>query len=299
MTKDLNRPLLGIFYACLAALMLASMNMFAKMLGDFYGPIDITFYRNIVAIILLLTGMAIFRKLYLIKTKRHLAHFIRSTVGTIGMFFCMWAVIIMPLSIATTFIFTAPLFVTLLSYPLLKEKVSLLRLSSVIIGFIGVYLITNPENNLSPMMIAVGLTAGFFNGVVAICLRWLGSTESSITTNSYFFIYGTILTILLMPFLGGEPPKAEAGWMIAGMGVVGLASLILKTEGFRYGSAALISPFSYTMIIWASIYDYLVWNNELTISVILGSVIIIGSNLFLLWREHRRGQLQKDILKVS
>jgi len=263
------------------------MNMFAKLLGSVHDPIEITFYRNLVALIILLGGLTLMGKLALIKTKRPKAQFVRSLVGTVGMLFSMWAVVIMPLTTATALLFTAPLFVVLLSYPLLKERVGLMRLSAVAVGFMGVLLIARPENDISLFQIAVGLTAGFLNGMVAICLRWLGNTESTATTNFYFLFYGLIGTSLAMPFIGDMPTQQTTPWIL-GLGIVGLLSLLLKTQGYRLGPAALISPISYTLMVWAILFDYFIWDTAPAIPVMIGALIIISSNIFILWRENRK-----------
>jgi drug/metabolite transporter (DMT)-like permease len=282
-----DHPIQGVAFALSAAIMLSTMNMFAKLLGEFYSPIEISFYRNIIAIVLLLGGLAVLGKLSLLKTKRPKAQFIRSIVGTIGMIFTMWTVTILPLTTATALIFTAPLFVVLMSYPLLKEPVGLMRLTAVAIGFLGVILIAQPENDVSLTDLMIGLIAGFLNGLVAICLRWLGNTESTATTNFYFLFYGLIGTSLAMPFIG-EMPTVETSPWIVGVGIVGLLSLLLKTQGFRLGPAALISPISYTMMIWAITFDYFIWNTVPNIAVTTGATIIISSNIFILWRENRK-----------
>jgi len=282
-SEHLNKPLAGIAYAATAAIMLASMNMFAKLLGDIFNPIEITFYRNIISIALLIFLVFLWKKLPLLyKTKRPYAQMLRAVIGSTGMFFCIWAVLLMPLSMATAFIFTAPLFVSVLSVIFLKEKMTVPKLLFTLIGFGGILLIARPEIEGEYWIILVGLAAGFFNGWVAICLRWLGSSEHTVTTNFYFFLYGTIMTILLMPFSGLDIPNTNNYWIIFGLGVTGLASLLLKTQGFRLGPASLISPISYSMIIWAIFYDWLLWDRLPDIYILAGAIIIIVSNLGLI-----------------
>lgn len=288
--KHQDHPIQGVLYALVAAAMLTTMNMFAKLMSVIHNPVEITFYRNLIAIILLLAGLVILRKLHLLKTKRPRAQFIRSAVGTISMFFCIWTISLMPLTTATAFIFTAPLFVILLSYPLLKERVGPLRFIAVIVGFSGVLLMTQPEGGVSGFAVIIGLCAGFLNGLVAICLRWLGNTENTATTNFYFFLYGLIGTAIAMPFIYNEPTEATSLHIIA-IGVVGLLSLLFKTQGYRLGSAAFISPISYTMLIWALLFDYFIWDDVPTLPVVAGALIIISSNIFIVWRENRKGKI--------
>ena len=288
LTKGDN-PLLGVGFALCAAIMLSSMNMFAKLLSSIHDPIEITFWRNLIARALLLAGLVVFKKLHLLKTNRPWAQLWRSIVGTTGMIFSVWAASLMPLTTATAFIFTAPLFVILMSYPILKERVGIYRILAVILGVSGVLLIANPEGGISSLALTVGLLAGFFNGMVAIFLRWLGSTENTATTNFYFFLYGLIGTGIAMPFIYTPPIPETSLWIVA-IGIVGLLSLLFKTQGFRLGPASLISPISYTMLVWASLYDYFIWNTLPTPSVLIGAFIIISSNIFILWREQKLKQ---------
>lgn len=266
--------------------MLSTMNVLAKMLGQYMGPVEITFFRNIVSIVFLIVILIFIKKLSVLKTERIWAHLIRATVGTTGMVLIMWSFILMPLTTATSLNFTAPLFVTLLSYPLLKEKVGLFRFAFIFIGFLGVIIIAQPENEISTLALAVGLGGGFMNGLVAICLRWLGSTESTLTTNFYFLFFGLVGTAFFMPFVG-EVPDVKITPLIILIGAVGLASLLLKTQGFRLAPAAIISPISYTMMIWAILFDYLIWDVAPTKMLILGASIIVGSNLVIIWRENK------------
>ena len=287
-STDLNQPLLGVAYAALAGLMLACMNMFAKLLGGFLNPIEITLYRNVVALIFLIILVFFWRKIpQLYQTKRPFAQILRATVGTIGMFFCIWAVLLMPLSMATAFIFTAPLFVSVLSVLFLKEKATFSKIAFTLIGFAGVLLIARPEIEGNFWIILVGLAAGFFNGWVAICLRWLGSSEHTLTTNFYFFIYGTLITILLLPFSGMTIPEINSYWIIIGLGITGLGSLLLKTQAFRLGPASIISPISYSMIIWAVFFDWIIWDTLPDKYIITGALIIIMSNLGLIWTNKK------------
>ena len=281
-----DHPIKGVGYALCAASMLSSMNMFGKLMSAVHDPVEITFYRNLIALVILLIGLAFLGKLSLLKTKRPKAQFIRSFIGTIGMLFSMWAVVILPLTTATALLFTAPLFVVLLSYPLLKERVGIMRIGAVIVGFMGVLFIAQPDADVSMQGILIGLTAGFFNGMVALCLRWLGNTENTATTNFYFLFYGLIGTSLAMPIMGDMPTVETSPWILA-IGIVGLLSLLLKTQGFRLGPASLISPISYTLMIWAIIFDYFIWQTVPPIPVMVGAVIIISSNIFILWRENR------------
>ncbi|PCI54948.1 MAG: hypothetical protein COB36_08840 [Alphaproteobacteria bacterium] len=184
----------------------------------------------------------------------------------------------------------APLFVVLLSYPVLKEPVGAYRLGAVLIGFTGVIIMANPtaETNTLPMLgLIVGLSWGFFAGCVDTCLRWMGKTENATTTVFYFVLFGTITCGMHFPFAEVKPDSfsLNAFWIIAGLGTTGLLSLLAKTQSFRLAEASLIAPIMYSMIIWTMLFDYLFWDKMPSMNVVLGASIIISSNIFILYRE--------------
>ena len=300
MTQNLTT---AFILALFNALMLSSMSLFAKLLGQYFGPLEITFFRNssslIMLIIFLLTTTNIRE---ILKTQRPWAHLIRSVIGTIGIVIGMWSFILSPLAVATLLFFTAPLFVALLSYPVLGERVGPWRLSSVFIGFIGVALIAAPAfldgaSELTILGVIVGISYGFVAGCVDLCLRWLGNTESSSTTTFYFLLFGILATSLYWPFSPNSPLDIDLhiGWIIFGLGLTGVLSLLAKSQSYRLAPASLVAPITFTMIIWAGLFDYFIWGHKPTLTLALGGAIIITSNLVILWREHK---LNKHVAEI-
>lgn len=117
----------AILFALLNAFSLSAMSLFAKLMGNYFGPVEVTFFRNIASFALLVIILLSMRQIpEILRTDRPWAHLIRSSIGTIGMIFGMWSYHLSPLALATLLYFTSPLFVALLSYPVLGEKVGAL-----------------------------------------------------------------------------------------------------------------------------------------------------------------------------
>lgn len=290
-----DNPPLGVAYALGAALMLASMSMISKLLSQWFDPVEITFYRNLVALILIVAGMVAFKKYHLFKTARPWAQLFRAVIGTVGMVLAVKAYAMLPLATATILIFTAPLFVVMLSYPLLKEPVGLPRVIAVLIGFVGVAVMVGLNTDLSMLGLIVGLLAGLFNAFVQICLRWIGGTEDATTTTFYMLLYGLIATGIAMPFIA-DPIPQQGPWLITALGTIGLASLLFKTQSYRLAPVSVISSITYTNLVWATLYDYLVWGTVIAPATLLGGFIIVTSNIFILYRERR---LKKQIMAAE
>lgn len=295
-----NHLILGIVFATINALMLAAMSLFAKLLGDYYGPIEITFFRNSFSAIALFIGLCALKKLGSLRTKRPLAHLFRGAIGTAGILLGTWALTIMPLAETTVLLFTSPLFTVLLSMIFLKEKVGIYRVFAVIIGFSGVIIMAAPSSGATatlPLLgILLGLAWGFSSGCVDVCLRWMGKTENTNATVFYFVIFGTLTTGIHWPWADVKYSEFSINiiWLIIGTGITGLLSLLAKTQSYRLGEASIIAPIMYSMIIWTMIFDYMFWDKIPTWNVITGAVIIIASNLFILYRETSLNNPQKN-----
>lgn len=295
----------AILFALLNALALSAMSLFAKLLGNYFGPIEVTFFRNVASFMLLIIILFSLRQIpALLKTERPWAHLIRSSIGTIGMIFGMWSFQLSPLALATLLYFTSPLFVALLSYPVLGEKVGPYRIASVICGFIGVAIIAVPafsngelDTSITILGIIVGIVYGFSAGCVDLCLRYLGDTESSGTTTFYFLLFGIFSTALFWPFSQNVPWDQSNTTLIviAALGVTGIVSLLAKSQSYRLAEAAYVAPVTFTMIVWAGLFDYFIWNKVPSPLLLLGGTIIITSNLVILWREQKKKKYAESL----
>ncbi len=292
-------PVRGILLGLIGYSIVAFVHIAGKILSDILSPVEIGFWRNIMALPWLLLGLFFFKKFALLKTTRPFMQLLRASLGTLGLVFAMWAVSILPVAVLMALGFTAPLFVVLLSIPILGEKIGIWRLGATIIGFIGVLIIVNPFSEHTDIPLDGFLIALVFvlcNAAVTILLRVLGKTESSMTTVFYFLALGAFYTggILLFTetasysvMIAGIYP-----WIIIGLGVAGILSLIAKTEAYVHAEASLVSPTSYIMIVWGGIFDWFLWHEAPTFSLILGAAIIILANFIILWREKvKKGDL--------
>lgn len=223
---------------------------------------------------------------------------LRGAFGTCSLIASMQALSMMQLTEAIVLFFTAPLFVVLLSYFILKERVGIYRISAVVIGFLGVIIVANPTadiDQLPALGIIAGLLCGFFVACSNICLRWMGKTEGSTTTVFYFVLFGTIATSIHWPFAEVKPGglSIDVLWIVIGMGLIGLTAKLAKAQSLRMVEASVAAPYIYSMIIWSMLFDYMFWDKIPSFNVLAGAGIIISSNLFILYREARKKAQQK------
>jgi len=270
------------------------MNVSAKHLSASHSIFEIVFFRNLIACIpFLLAGFAFgHRKIFVIQSKpRTIAT--RGILGTVTLTMTFLAYSLMPMAEATVLMFSSSLFIPVLGVLILHERVGPYRWAAVLTGFVGVSIMVQPTGAVPMLGVAVALGAALMQAFMSILLRHLGGHEKPETVTFYFFVIGTLLSGMAMPFVATGPALAEIPFFIA-VGLSGAAAQWLYSIALKYTPAALVAVINYSSIVWAILFGWLVWNDWPLPIVFVGAAIVIGSNLLIIWREKRlRGSLQK------
>ena len=286
-----ERIVVGMTAAIGAFLMFTTMNVFAKLLSVNHTVIEIAFYRNLIAslpFLILVFGMGR-REIIVIRSKPAFVA-IRAVLGSITLMTTFSAYALMPMADTTVFLFTASLFVPVLGVIFLHERVGPYRWTAVVVGFIGVVIMMQPSNGMYVLGIAVAMAAALLQATLSIILRYLGGHESAETVSFYFFVIGTFVTALALPFVAVRPTLGEVP-LLFGVGMSGAAAQWLYSTAFRNAPAAIVSIFNYSSIIWATLFGWLIWNEFPLPIVFAGAAIVIASNALVIWRESRLGKI--------
>jgi drug/metabolite transporter (DMT)-like permease len=285
------RPLLALGVRLLAAFALATMGMLVKLAGERGAHlIELIFWRQLLTVALLGAGLALTGKLALLRTKRLPAHARRAASGLFGMIFTYGAVLLLPLTEATTLGFTAPVFAVLIAIVLFRERIGPYRWGAVAMGFAGVTVVMQPFSGLHEGVtlagVAVGLVAPFMVALISFQLQDLNTTENPWSIVFWFSALTTPIAAIALPFvMAGHDPVTWA--LILGMGLVGAGAQMLLTTSLRFGSAAVILLMDYTALLWASFYGYTIFDRAAPASLWLGAPLIIAAGLLIAWRERQ------------
>jgi drug/metabolite transporter (DMT)-like permease len=197
----------------------------------------------------------------------------------------------MPMADVSALLLTSSFFVAILSGPLLGEQLGKWRWGAILIGLFGAVIVASPTGqNFNMLGFIVAMIASFTVAFVSIFLRSLGKTETAFTTVFYFVLFGTLATGIYMIF-NGSWPSIQSIWPLLATALASLSSLLLKTEAYKYGEASFMAPCHYTSVIWGAVLGFALFNDTPSVNVIIGSLIIIFANAFIIWRE----SLQKDL----
>jgi len=186
--------------------------------------------------------------------------------------------------------FAAPLFTTLLSILILKEKVGIHRWSALILGFVGVLVVTHPGAGSLQWGAFFALANALLISSVAIAIRRMSATESTETLTIYQMAIITLCTVFLLP-LGFAAPAWQDALALALAGVGNGIAQYWWTRSLTLAPPSAVVPFNYLALVWASLLGFAVWGDVPTPSLVVGSAIVVASGLYILWRETvRRAQ---------
>ena len=265
---------LAILCAFLAALGFAIMYALIKGVGLEFGIAQLVFFRSLVA--LLIFSPMLLQNRHLLKTNRLKGHLLRSIFGLASMFCLFVSAPHIPFTDLTLIIFTMPLFVTILSYPLLKEKVARNQYLIVIGGFIGIFIATEPETNNFTIYYFLAVAGSALYGLAVITIRQLGETEAPGTTFFYFTIICTILSGCTLPFDWISPNSMDWAYLF-GIGVFGGLAQFAMIKAYKLAPANLIAPVEYTQFLWAIVFGLVIWGEVPSLKTYIGALIIIGA----------------------
>ena len=217
-------------------------------------------------------------------TKRAGLHFLRCFSGLIALVAIFIALRSLPLATVVSISFAAPIFTTIFSIFLLSEKVGIYRWLAVIIGFIGILIITEPGiTNLNiyyifPIIFCLGLS------YVAITIRQLSTSEPVWLISFYFSLSITLLSFFTIP-QGWIMPDLKDFLILSMIGIFGGVANLWLSQSYKYSEVSLVTPLKYLALVFAIIFGYFIWNEIPTIKTLIGALLVIVSTMIIFRRE--------------
>ncbi len=290
MTPDLNtsKPdqiYKGILYACTAFFMFTAMSALNKLLVGQHNAVEVAFYRNFLCLIPSTLYILLTRRPELLKTTMPVAMTARVLIGTLGLVFTLAAVQYLPISNATVLFFTSTLLIPVMAHFFLKEHIGLHRWIAVGIGMTGVIIVAQPSAQMTLIGVALALGAAFVHATIQVLIRAM-KTENPFTITYYFFLGGFILPGIAMPFIA-HIPSWDAIPILLGVGLTGGLGQYFLTRGFQMAPASLLGPFNYTGLLWATLFDVVIWGYIPGWSIYAGGFIILSAQLYIIHRERQ------------
>lgn len=287
----------SILFALLAFAFFATHDLIVKFLGGSYSPVQLIFFSSLMSFPLA-TAM-----LMRDPTEGNLrpvnpwwvaARTLSSVFATLCVFYAFSN---LPLSQVYALLFSMPLLITVLSVPILGEKVGVHRWGAVVFGLAGVLIVLRPGSAELELGHLAGILAAVFSSFASVVVRRIGRQERTVVLMLYplatnFLVMGAALGFVYKPM------------PILDLGLVGLIAICAFVAGlfliaaYRAGEAAVVAPMQYSQIIWATIFGYTLFNETLDTPTLIGTSLIILSGIYIVWRESRGRSNNTPVLRT-
>ncbi|NKB48997.1 MAG: EamA family transporter [Alphaproteobacteria bacterium] len=211
----------------------------------------------------------------------------RAVLAVGSTFLIVTSLSLLPLNEVIAILFVGPLFVVLLSNPLLGERVSIHRWLAVLTGFAGMLIMVRPGSAAFQLAALLPVAAAMVAATRDIVTRRISKEETSKAILFYSMVALTLAGLATAPF-GWTPVDAEQLAIAIFTGLMFGLGHYLIIEGYRYAEASIVSPFRYANLIWAVLLGYLLWREIPSQWVLLGTPLVVGSGLYILLYERSR-----------
>ena len=279
----LSKNQLGFFYMFISVCAFSLMDVLVKW-SDTYPVGQVLFFRGFCGIIPILFLIPKDRYLDFYKTNRSLLHLKRCFAGLIALVSIFIALRNLPLAIVVSISFAAPIFTTIFSIFLLNEKVGLYRWLAVLVGFIGIIIISEPGFSslnfyyIYPIIFCLGLS------YVAITIKKLSSTEP-VWLISFFFSFSIMILSFFTFYQNWIMPNLIDLILLSMIGILGGLANLWLSQSYKYSEVSLVTPLKYLALVFAIIFGYLIWDEVPTIKTLTGALLVILSSFIIFRRE--------------
>ncbi|WP_313528693.1 DMT family transporter [Shinella sp.] len=278
----------GYLFAFLAICIFAGQDAITKYLGDRYPALFITMIR-FWAFALFVSGFAASSPGGLrqaIRTRRPWLQISRGLLLVAEIVLIVFAYVHAGLAMSQSIFQATPLIITILSIPLLGEAVGWRRGTAVLVGLIGVLVIINPVNVHFDRSLLLPLGASVLFALYSIATRAVSREDSAVTSLFYAGTAGAVAISLIGPFYWTEVIASD--WFaLAALCICGTLSHYFLIRAYGLLPAAEIQPVTYFQLVLNVIIAVTLFNEIITLNMVIGAAIVVGAGLFTIWREHQ------------
>ncbi|MFP6731718.1 MAG: DMT family transporter [Alphaproteobacteria bacterium] len=289
---------IGTGIACLvaAAFCFSVTDALAKWLGQDYAAIEILFFRYLFGMLPVAVLIWYGGGLAALRTRRPGVHALRAGLLFLALYLFFEALQHIPLADAIAAAFTAPLFITAMSGPVLGETVGFRRWAAVLAGFIGALIILRPGSaSFDPAVLLVLGSALSFSVMVLLTRRMI-RTETNVAMVTYSTLGAFLASLPFLVFVWRPPASEDMGLFLL-LGIVGGIAAYVVVVAYRNAPVSVLAPFDYTTLIWGVLFGWLIWNEQPALPVWIGAALVCASGVYIARREskgktipHRKGE---------
>ena len=305
-TKNNNAK--GILFIMSGMLAFSVQDSIMKYIYSFVSLYEVYIIRTLVSLIIILLFLKLTRKPIIFKTQYPILTFCRVILFFFGFSFFYVSLTVLPLATATALFFVTPFLITIFAKFLLKEQIGPRRWLAVIIGFIGVYVILNPDFSNFDYMSLTPILCAFCYSLSMIIIK-LTSEKDSVYTQTFTFYIGAIIISIIFYFIIGDGlyntidhPASQfilREWFVnlensillmIATGFTSSLAFIFIFSAYRIASPAAVSPFEYSILLWSSLSGWFFFDEIPGVKTVIGMLLIVCGGIYIFIREKAQDQ---------
>jgi drug/metabolite transporter (DMT)-like permease len=273
----------GVIFMVLGMAVLNAMDAVSKLLTDDFSGIQVAWARYTFHFVPLVLFVGPARVRRMLRAVNLWAQILRSTSLAVSAVFIILAFSQMPLADAIAVSFVAPLMIVALSVHVLGERVGIHRWVAVVIGFVGMLILVWPSGEVFEAGTLFALAAAVFWAIGMIMTRQVRDDDPW-STLFFTALVGTVLISLAVPYFW-RTPSITAWAMMLAMGLLGGIAHTMIIFAFRSASASILAPYNYTLLVWATFYGWVLFDELPNLRTTIGAAVIVAAGLYVWYRE--------------
>ena len=292
-----SSPLAGILMALAAFAFFAVHDVAVKALGGRYAVFQVMFFTVIFMFPLVVMMLLRDEASGTLKPEHPWWMALRTVATTVTGFCVFYAFSVLPLAQTYAIIFAMPLIITVLSIPILGEKVGLHRWGAVVVGLIGVVVVLRPGSVELGLGHAAALVGAFGSALASVIVRKIGREERVAVLMLYPMVANVVVMGCLLPFVYRPMPLGDLGlWGL--LAVMAFLGTNLTIQAYRRADAVLVAPMQYSQILWAAVFGWVFFGESVDLWTGVGAGVIIASGLYIVVREGRGKSSTTPVLRT-
>ena len=307
MASKNNNPK-GIILILLAMMVFSVQDSLMKYIYSFVSLYEVYLVRTLVSLVIMLLFLKLTKKPIVFKTQYPLLTFCRVILFFFGFSSFYISLTVMPLATATALFFVTPFLITIFANLFLKEHIGPRRWGAVIIGFIGVYIVLNPDFRNFDYLSLTPILCAFCYSLSMIIIKKT-SEKDSVYTQTFTFYFGAIIISSIFYFFIGDGQYNTSNhpasqfifreWfenlevsmlLMIFTGFTASAAFLLLFTAYSIASPAVVSPFEYSILLWSSLSGWIFFDEILNLRTFIGIFVIVTSGIYIFMREKAQDQ---------
>jgi S-adenosylmethionine uptake transporter len=276
----------GALFALLAFAIYSTHDVFVKILGAQYSPIQIIFFSVTLSFPLVAMMLIGDRNDGNLRPRHPWWTLVRTISTLITGVSAFYAFSVLPLAQTYAILFAAPLLITLLAIPILGEKVGIRRGVAVVVGLAGVMIVLRPTGAELGLGHFAALAAAVCSSLASVIVRKIGQDERSVVLMLFPMIANFVVLGCALPFVYKPMPIEHLG-MIGIIAAFGFVASFFIISAYKSAEAVIVAPMQYSQMIWAVIFGFLIFNEMPDRLTLVGAGVIMASGLYIVLRESR------------